>query len=90
MGIMGRPHLDRPFLHSLCNLISNTSVKLCSMHDRSLYCLECLLGHIPTHLIKIKYILSEIFRYRCIFCIESAGLMGCSLVQSSFSECSHN
>ena len=90
MSIVGCTHLNGPFLHAFRYLVSNTSVKLSTMQHRSLDSLKCLLRHVSTHFVKVKHILSEIFRYRCVLCIESTRLMGCSLVQSSFSKCCHN
>ena len=60
MRIVGCPHLYGPFLHSGRYLVRKTAVELRAELHRRKHSLISLLGHIPTHLIKVQDILSEI------------------------------
>ena len=89
MGVVSGSHFNRPSFHSRSNLVRVGSVKLGTILYRRKDSFICLLGHVNTHFVKIKYILTKILGNRSFFDEKSPGLMSSSLIQSPLSKCCH-
>src|SRR5574344_281800 len=89
MCVMSCTHLNGPILHTGSDFIRNLSVDFGTMLDCRHHSFVSRLGHISSHFLSVKYVLTEIRRCWPLLNEKALTTMSGSFVQSSLSECSH-
>ena len=89
MGVMCRSVLNRPGLHAGSDLVCDLPVDFTAELNCRQNSFISLLGHVPSHLVEVKHIPTEIMRNRSVFNVETLRFVRSRLIQGSLSKCSH-